>query len=247
LKEEKLFDWLDRHGTATIAEIEKFLEDVGEPVISSTLRWRLHNWVAQGLVYRIGRGKYTRMGAKKPFKANPSNHLLENIAWFLKGSFERMPICIWDTNLLSSYTIHQPARSYGIIEVDKYGYESVIERLLADEYLGPFIYDNNQSFPFKGHLGRSGYERRPVIIKRLLQEAPVESYHGLRIPTLEKLIVDLICDEEFFLLYQGRDLSAMLEAFYVRHPVNNDTVLRYATYRSQESKVLHTISKYIDH
>lgn len=241
MKDEEFFSWLDEHGPATIAEISDYFGAYEGPLPQATVRWRLHRYVEQGQIYRIGRGKYSRIGERKPFKALPNNHLLENMAWFLKGRFDGLPVCVWDTKLLSGYTIHQPSRSYGIIEVDRYAYESVMDRLMSDEYLGPFIYDNNRSLPFKGHLTRSNYDKRPVIVRHLLQEAPVEHYHGLMIPTIEKLIVDLICDEEFFLIYQGRDLENMLEAFYARHPINDDKLRHYASYRSQENKVQNAI------
>lgn len=243
-EDEHILRWLEGQGTASVAEFRDLYKRAGYAIPEATLRWKLHYWTEQGRIYRVGRGRYAALGQLTPFKALPSNHLLECMAWYLKGRLREAAICIWDTKILSSYSLHVPARSFGIVEVGRYEREYALEALLNNDYLGPFAYDDNRSGPFVGHLGRSRHDKRPVVVKLLLQEAPMEDYHGLLVPTIEKLIVDLICEPEFFGMFQSKDLESILESFHYRHPINYDKLHHYASYRSQAGYVMDKVRPY---
>lgn len=243
-KDEHILSWLQEKGSAEVQDFAAQYQKLGEPILENTLRWKLYHWASQRKIYRIGRGKYSPVGPLKPFSAMPQNTFLEQMAYYLKGKLNDTTLCVWDTSLLANYSLHLPAKNYGIIELGKNELEYAMDALMNNDYFGPYVFDCNDSTAFKGCLNRSKVEQRPVILKKLLQDAPLDSSGGLHYPTIEKVIVDLICEPNFFFAFQGQDLNSILESFHIQHLINFDKLHNYASYRNRADEVNAKISPF---
>ena len=69
---------------------------------------------------------------------------------------------------------------------------------------------------------------KPVVVKNKVSEAPTESVEGVKVPSLEMILVDLFCDKRLFKAYQGNELAHT----YLKHgnsmnmEIRNDSKLR---------------------
>ena len=76
-------------------------------------------------------------------------------------------------------------------------------------------------------------ETNPLIIKTLITEAPTQIIDNIKVPTLEKILVDIYCDNEIFISQQGAEMKTIFETAIYKYTLNKDKMLRYARRRGK--------------
>ena len=76
-----------------------------------------------------------------------------------------------------------------------------------------------------------------VFIKPLPSESPLQTVQGLTVPTLEKLLVDINVDEDFYYL-QGSETFYILRNAAEKNVINRSRLLRYARRRYVADKLI---------
>ncbi len=133
--------------------------------------------------------------------------------------------------------LHIPGAYETIIEVEK-GSEDNVFYFLSETYNNVFIN------PQKDILNKYAKSNEPVIIiKNLVTDSPLQKIGKVQIPTIEKIIVDLIADRELYSTYQGRDLDSIIENAFAYNTINEDKLFRYANRRKKEPIVYQLINK----
>ena len=72
--------------------------------------------------------------------------------------------------------------------------------------------------------------------------SPLQEVDSVQIPSIEKILVDLIVDNELLSAYQGRDLTSIIENAFEYNTINMDTLLRYAGRRRKRTMVADLIN-----
>lgn len=135
--------------------------------------------------------------------------------------------------------LHIPSTHKTIIEVEK-GTEDSVFYFLSDIRKNVFLN------PSRDILDKYAQENtNQIIIKNLVTDAPLQKINNLRIPTLEKIIVDLILDVETLSEYQGRDLESIIENAYQFHSIQENKLLRYASRRRKREFIAQFIKNII--
>nr|WP_281990925.1 DUF6577 family protein [Aquimarina aggregata] len=135
--------------------------------------------------------------------------------------------------------LHIPGTHKIIIEVEK-GTEDSVFYFLSDIRKNVFLN------PSTDILDKYAQENKnQIIIKKLVTDAPFQKINSLRIPALEKIIVDLILDVETLSEYQGRDLESIIENAYQSYSIQEDKLLRYASRRRKRDFVEQCIKNII--
>jgi hypothetical protein len=83
-----------------------------------------------------------------------------------------------------------------------------------------------------------------TIIKNLVTESPTGKNNKIVIPTLEKLLVDIIIDKELFAAQQG-ELDFIYKSAFDKYDVNKAKMKRYAIRRNKEQDLERMISRII--
>jgi hypothetical protein len=224
--EKAILDYASLNKAFTIHEITNIVAP-GTPY--ATTVWRLSIMTRQGLLDRIGRGKYQR-AQKARFESHIDEILLRK-GKNLKKAFPYTAYCIWNIGELASFSRHQFGTSYDILEVDKESVDSVVE-MLNDKnelYMTEKVLEivNNNIITNK----------RVTVVKALIQEAPLATKNGIYIPSLEKLIVDLYCGGPALSFLEGIETETIIDTLLARYTVNFDTLLRYATRRGKKKEI----------
>jgi len=213
----------------SINDIFSFYQKYEGKVKKTTINWRIYTLVNNGIIQRIGRGKY-KLGKQKEFKPLVSEEI-QNLYLKLKEEFPFLNISIWSTKWIAQWMLHIPNNYETIIEVEK-GSEENVFYFLSD------IRDNVFLNPSKDILGKYANRKKPiVIIKNLITDVPLLDIEQVKIPSIEKIVVDLIIDTELYAAYQGRDLDSIIENAFQYNTINKDTLLRYADRRRKKSFV----------
>ena len=66
------------------------------------------------------------------------------------------------------------------------------------------------------------------MIKKLVSQSPVRKQGGIPTPKLEKILVDLFADIEFYYPYQGKERDSLFQNAFDRFRLSLKTLYRYA-------------------
>ncbi len=75
-----------------------------------------------------------------------------------------------------------------------------------------------------------------IIVKPMVSDSPLMTIDGVHGPSLEKLLVDIRRDKDFYYL-AGEESSRMLENAFNMFPVNTSKLLRYAGRRGVRTEI----------
>jgi len=213
----------------SLEDIVQFYKVFENKVKKSTVKWRVHALVEKGIIQRIGRGKY-RLGKHKEFEPYISE---DNTKLYqeLKLEFPFLDICIWSTQWIGQWMLHVPGTFETIIEVEKDSEENVF-------YFVSELRSNVFIHPEREIINRYAKSNEPIIIiKNLVTGSPLQINNDVQIPTIEKIIVNLIVNKELFSTYQGRDLDSILTNAFEYNTINEDKLFRYAQRRKKGVEV----------
>ena len=219
----------------SVNDIVDFYRKYDSSIKKSTISWRIITLVDTGIIQRVGRGKY-KLGKQKEFTPLITKEI-ERLYSKLKEEYPFLDISIWSTKWITQWMLHIPSSFETIIEVEK-GSEENIFYFLSD------IQDNVFLNPSKDILNKYVNTDKPIIIvKNLVTGSPLQIVDNVQIPSIEKILVDLIADDKLYSAYQGRDLYNIIENAYEYNTINKDKLVRYANRRTKGKQLEHFIIK----
>lgn len=187
------------------------------------LSWYLRKLLDEHIIYRIGRGQYTTQ--LKPLFCPIPNACSIRLYKKLKAKFPLLDFCIYNGEILSDLQHHLSYNNNIYIETRREATEAVFH----------FVQDlHERSFLSPKEDIMSDYirlDKKAFIIKPLVSESPLQEVNGMKVPSLEKLLVDIQCDKDFFYL-QGQEGLYMMRNALAHYNVNVDMLLRYASRRN---------------
>jgi hypothetical protein len=235
------------NNTDTLSELNAFFQEqaelsldalrhffkIREPDIpDGTIRWRVHNMVGAGILRRTGHGLY-QFGAASSYMPQLSSRVLK-ISKFLKRQFPLISYCVWDSALLNEFAQHLSKYQFILVDVERDVTESVYHKL-KEEFSGVFLQPSetllNDVLPDF---------RLPLVVRYLTSESPLSKRDDIPIVTIEKILVDVFCDPEFYYLI-GSEQHAVFNNAYYKYTINENKLLRYAARKGRKKE----IQKYI--
>jgi hypothetical protein len=125
--------------------------------------------------------------------------------------------------------LHQPGRSFSILEVEKGSEEIVFNHLLNTrmrnillrpdpDQLDKYISPNSDT----------------VVVRPLISKSPVQKIGTYTVPLIEKILVDLFADTKLFTPFQGGELEFIFRSVLEKYSVNETRMLNYATRRGKK-------------
>ena len=206
---------------------------------STTINWRIYALVQKGVLQRIGRGRF-RFGKETTYIPEIS-HQLKSLYNKIYKKFPFTGICVWHTSFLNEFMQHQMGKFYYLVEVDKDAAEAVFY-FLKEKNLSVFFNPNQKIFDKYIPENKNVY-----IVQPLVSEAPIREISGVFTVTLEKMLVDIFCDETLFAAQQGAEMRTVFNEALSKYTVNRSKMLRYADRRKKKisfEDYLKTISNY---
>lgn len=171
---------------------------------------------------RISRGKYSCTD-KKDF-IPVLNDETKKIYKKLIKAYPFANFCIYEGQSISSLQHHISVNNITYIETDRDAVESIFNFLIKQKlrtYLKPtkdLIYNY------------VNISEKAIFVKPLISEAPIQMPEEIPIPTIEKLLVDINKDSDFFYLQEGESRYIFETAFNL-YNINQCRLLRYASRR----------------
>ena len=229
---ESIFNYAIRHGN--VFNRKDLLLDnsrSGTGIKDSAITLQINRMTAAGILRRIGRGEYEITQDYLPDYVYQPSEEEKNIFMRLKQQFPFLDICIWSPRVLASFMLHVPNVNYVFVDVEKDGMESVFNAL-QNMGLGRNILLSPSLLDCDRYLTGTN----AIVVRQLIGQSPLTVVDGCTVPRLEKIMVDIIGDNELFFA-SGSETYNIYVFACDRNRVNKSKLLRYASRRNRKAKV----------
>lgn len=226
--ERQILDAAASLSTFTVVELKKNLGDT-RSLARERLNWYLSKLTDEGMIVRIGRGQYAAKDSKKLFTPQPSE---ESITLYnqVQGEFPEIDICVYEGPWIFQFMHHLASNQVTYIEVEKDIAETVFHTL-KDQGEAVFLRpDKDLIYKYVN------MDQGVIFVKNLTSESPLQSVAGIKVPTLEKLLVDMYVDPDFFYL-QGSEYNRIMHNARTHYVINQSRLLRYARRRNVSERI----------
>ena len=222
-----ILDYAEIHRNFSIEDLFAYLhERIG--INRSSLSWYLFKLVNKNVLVRTGRGMYAKV-MKQPFVPKPVDEV-KDIYGLLQADFPFAKFCIYQGEIIAPLQHHLSSNRVIYVETDRDSAETVFNFLKdgnRDVYLRP---DKEMIYRYVD------MDSRTYFVKNLVSEAPLQKVSDVPMPTLEKLIVDILRDTDFFYL-QGSESDRIIENAFTLYTVNQSRLFRYAGRRKVKEEL----------
>lgn len=188
------------------------------------LNWYLARMAEDGKIVRVARGTYAVSAGRKLFRPEPGPKAAGLYRRFHE-EFPQMGICVYEGPWLFRFMHHLSSNQVTYIEVEKDIAETVFHRL-QDE--GETVFLRPDADLIYKYVNM---DAGAVFVKSLTSESPLQTAGETKVPTLEKLLVDMYCDPDFFYL-QGAEYHRIMHNARSQYVINLSRLLRYARRRN---------------
>lgn len=194
----------------------------------NTINMYLSKLKKEGIINTPSRGIY-ELSTFNYFQPKISSDLIK-IFNKIKNEFPYITFCIWESSWLNDFMRHQPFKNYIIVDVEKDACESVF-RFLNETKNNVFFNPDEEIFDRYIHN-----QDEVIILKKLVSEAPLTEVQNITIPTLEKLLVDMLIDTNLFSAQQNEKEFIMKTATN-KFSLNILKMRRYAIRRNRKKEI----------
>jgi len=193
----------------------------------STFRWRIHQLKAKNIITPLSNDLFT-LNSKPDFK--PSiGEFQKKIAKKIEKQFTGLKYTIWSTKSVQEFLLHLSPRFITILQVEIDALEPVYA-FLKNQNIGAVYFQPNEK-----EIERYIFEsEQSIILQSLISKSPTQKIGRTVTIKLEKMIVDLYCEKDLFISFQGSELVHIINAAYQRYAINFTTMFHYARRRGKE-------------
>jgi len=235
----KLIEEFQTRPVLTRKDLLNFFHQYEPDLNEGAFTWRIFDLKRRSIIGDLKKGVYTLHN--KPSFEPALNKTILSIDRLIKQHYDPHFYNIWDTIWLNELTELQAATSLVVLEVEKGSIDSVFFALKDNGYHEIFIK------PDAGMVERYVSEaKHPVIIKPFLSRSPIQLIQDVKAPALEKILVDLYCDEETYFAFQGHQLSTIYQNVAARYSLNFSKLFTYAKRRSREDEIKNIFRNVLD-
>lgn len=222
-----ILEYAEVHRDFSMDDLFAYLhEKVG--ISKSSLSWYLFKLVNENVLVRTGRGTYAKV-MKQVFSPQPIEEVKE-VYGLLQSDFPFAKFCVYQGDIIAPLQHHLSSNRIIYVETDRDSAETVFNFLKDknhDVYLRP---DKNMIYRYVD------MDSRVIFVKNLVSEAPLQEVSGVPMPTLEKLLVDILRDTDFFYL-QGSESDRIIENAFNLYTINRNRLFRYADRRKVKKEL----------
>lgn len=224
----QILDAIESFSTFNVAELQDRLAGTLS-LDRSRLNWYLAKLADQGKIVRVAHGIYSAKNSKKQFVPQLSPETIDLYDQF-HADFPEINMCVYEGNWLFQFMHHLASNQITYIEVEKDLAETVFHRL-QDQSKTVYLRPNEDLISKYIDLAKGA-----IFVKNLTTESPLQTCSGTRTPTLEKMLVDMYCDPDFFYL-QGAEYYHIMHNARTRYTINQSRLFRYARRRNVSQKI----------
>jgi len=219
----------------TTNDVVAFYSNYESDIPRSTVNWRVYQLVRQGVLERVGKGKF-RLGHSKLYSPEISIRIFR-LNKSIKERFPYISFCIWQQAWINEFSQH--IAKTGLVFID-------VERDVAEAVYN-YLRDANSAIFYKP--GKELLNNFVIgldyalLIRPLVSEAPLQEICGVKTVTIEKLLVDAYTDLEFEFI-QGMEIEHVFDNAFSRYSINITKLQRYADRKKRKDEIRKLIERF---
>jgi len=206
---------------------QNFFPDLKE----TTFRWRVYELKKRNVIVPVKRGVYKLSDHKNVYYPNLNSNVIK-INRLLLRQYNDLTYCIWESNWLNEFARHQAARKIIFVEVEKDLVKSIFNLLLNSSYKNVFIEPDR--FISQTYISEN---QTSIIVKSLISKSPLHSVTNVKVPKLEKMLVDLFSDDKYLVAYKGHEQKVIFENVFDEYQVNLSNLINYSRRRKKDKQL----------
>lgn len=222
-----ILDYAEAHRDFSLGDLFAYLQDK-TGIKKSSLSWYLFKLVNENVLVRTGRGKYAKV-KKQVFSPQPIEEV-KDVYGLLQSDFPFAKFCVYQGEIISPLQHHLSSNRIIYVETDRNSTETVFNFLKDRNYNVYLRPDKNMIYRYVD------MDSRVIFVKNLVSEAPLQEVSSVTMPTLEKLLVDILRDTDFFYL-QGSESDRIIENAFNLYTINRSRLFRYADRRKVKEEL----------
>ncbi len=226
--EDRIEDYFKKNNSLTKDKLVNYILSDFPELKMSTINVYLSKLKKKKIITNPSRGLYSLL-SKNVFcpKVETKQKRLFNR---IKKEYPYIEVCVWNTKWLNEFMRHQIFRFYTVLEVDKDATEAIFYALREQ---GKQVFLEPDTETYSLYVNNSD---DAIILKPLISEAPLSFEENVRVPSLEKLLVDMTIDTELF-GPQRAEIESIYENALQKYQLNINKMNRYALRRNREKNV----------
>ena len=245
VRQNDIVQYARNQSTFTRKEMLDYFDCSGISFSLNTVMVALRRLVQDGILLKPSRGNFqlTDVGRKcfSPFFDDEMVQLSDT----LSEEFPFLDLCVWSSHDIDRFSHNVLNQNIIWVDVERDGMESVFSTLSN--------YDTRRHIVIKPT--EAEYERYvigtpSIVVRPLVSESPlITDAKGRKKITIEKILVDVVKDPDFFAI-QGFDLLRFYHNAHNLSTVNRQKLLRYARRRNcaeEITKLLNDINNIEDY
>jgi len=235
---DMILNYAGSRKTFTLCELADYVRS-REDISDSGILWHIKKLIQQNKLSRLSRGLYGTFIKREftPTLNNELKQLYDDIA----SEFPLINIVVYLGQDITALQHHISANNAIYVEVTKEASEAVFHYLIDKKIKAYHKPDSDFMCDYVD------LAEQCVIVKPLVTESPVRKIDGVCMPTLEKLLVDVNIDADFYYI-QGIEASYIMDNARSLYQLNTPKMLRYASRRGIKGKMQSYLKKTItDH
>ena len=213
----------------TKTDIVRVLKKNGLVLSDDAIRQRIFVLSQKGILQKVKRGVYT-FNIKPTFSPEITSEIKRASRLFI-SNYPEINYCIWSQSWLHNFMNHQPFNYSIIFETEADMVETAFN-LFKDNHLNSFLNPDKDIVQ-----NYTNGPNRSILMRKMIYQSPVNEIKNIKVPAIEKILVDLFCDRNFQFLYQGTELKNIFSNSFRRFNINLSLLLRYASNRNQKSEI----------
>lgn len=235
----KLKDEFKAHPVFNRDELLSFFHQYEPDLVEGTFTWRIYDLKKRNIIRDVKKGVYA-LNNQQPF--GPTlNDTIKSINNLVKKRVDLNFYNIWDTIWLNEFIELQATTSMIVLEVEKGLMDSVFFFLKDKGFTDVFVKPDTDLIE-----KYASEAQHPVIIKPFLSRSPVQLIEEVKVPSLEKILVDICCDDHIYYAFQGNQLKQIYRNAIAKYSLNFSTLLNYARRRNREDEIKELLLNAVD-
>ncbi len=217
-----------QNGLITTSEMVAFYKKFEPEIPRTTVNWRVYELVKQGILNRVGKGKF-KIGRSQLYQPEITTKLFK-INKSIRTNFPFITYCLWQQQWINEFSQHIAKTGVVLVEVERDSAESIYH-FLKDSFTSVFYKPGKEML--QEYI--QGLDSA-LLIKPLVSEAPIQEVRGVPTVSIEKLLVDVYSDVEFEYA-RGQETVHIFENAFSRYSINQAKLLRYADRKKKRQEV----------
>ena len=189
----------------------------------------------RGIIERIGKGKF-KLGKTTFFVPDISNKIFK-LNKTIKTNFPFITYCIWSSRWINEFSQHISKTGIILADIERDSAESVYHSLKESPIA--VFYKPGKELLYEYINGLES----AIIIRHLVSEAPVQKIRGVTTVSIEKLLIDIFCDNEFEFVHGGEIVHIFENAFNL-YSINQSKLLRYAERKKKKKEIIEMLNNH---